>query len=630
MRRLLLVILICLLGVPFSGAESIGFSPPEVTLQRAADHYQAGKLNEAAGLLRGYLVSQPDSSRHIPALLMLARVHADLGEPVTSLDYIEQIPREQRGPAARLLQGRMLVQTDQAARANQVLIALDPFDLTVAERQQRWLSLSDAALLADQPLQGLYFLYQALLSEGADAPVSLQARIHELLDTRFDDDGLREVVFMYADTNLAFQAMLKLGWRALAEGDKEQALHWDKEALAAPLGFAYRNETLALQAQLNDPNQFQRAIGVLLPLTGKYATFGSLVQRGMQLAEQQFRPEIPVRLIYRDTAGDPQQAAQQLAELAISDRVMAAVGPLVGAVAETAMVEADSQRLPLLTLSQKEGLAAASPYGFRNSLTTRLQVRALLDAAMGDLELTTFAMLSPATRQGELFAEEFRAAVQQRGGVLIAAERYSPEQTDFRRQVRLLLGLDPDAPDEEEQEPEEATDEEEEETESGAEPEEEPPPFQALFIPDYADRIALIAPQLVFYGLKQVQLLGTNGWNDPELLQTAGQFIEGAIFADGFFRHSHYPFVQEFVQRYFAIYGQDPTILEAQGYDAAGILLTLFNSPDIVTREDVRRGLTEIQNFPGVTGATRFDAEGEADKVLFLLQVQDGIIAQRN
>ena len=629
MRRLLLVILVCLLGTSFSGAEPTGFGSPETALQRAADHYRSGKLNEAAGLLRGYLVSQPDPNRHIPALFMLAKVHADLGEPVTSLDYIEQIPRAERGPAIRLLEGRMLIQTGQAARANQVLIALDPFDLTVAERQQRWQSLSDAALLADQPLQALYFLSQALGSEGAGDPASLQARVHELLDTRFDDDGLREVIFMYADTNLAFQAMLKLGWRALGQGDKEQALHWAKEALAAPLDFAYRKETLALQAQLNEPNQLRRVIGVLLPLTGKYATFGTLVQRGMQLAEQQFRPEIPVRLIYRDTAGDPHQAAQQLAEMAISDRIMAAVGPLVGAAAEGAMAQADSQRLPLLTLSQKEGLAAASPYVFRNSLTTRLQVRALLDAALDDLGLTTFAMLSPATRQGELFAEEFRAALQQRGGVLIAAESYSPEQTDFRRQVRLLLGLDPDAPDEEEQESEE--------TAAGSDPDlqqeqeqEEPPPFEALFIPDYADRIALIAPQLVFYGLEKVQLLGTNGWNDPELLQTAGQFIEGAIFTDGFFRHSPYPFVQEFVQRYYATYGQDPTILEAQGYDAAGILLSLFNYPDVVTREDVRRGLTEIQNFPGVTGATRFDAVGEADKVLFLLQVQNGIIVQRN
>ena len=274
-------------------------------------------------------------------------------------------------------------------------------------------------------------------------------------------------------------------------------------------------------------------------------------------------------------------------------------------------------------MSQKEGLAASSLYTFRNSLTPQLQVRALLDYAMGERNFYQFGIMSPQTRQGEQLAELFRAEVLRRGGEVIAEESYLTDQTDFRYQVRSLRGLDPNAPDEEEP----PTDPNHPDFVGK---EEEPPPFEALFVPDYADRISLIAPQLAFYGLEDIQLLGTNGWNDAELPKLARQFVEGAVFTDGFFRHSSYPFIQEFVELYFNRYQEEPTILEAQGYDTAGILLTLLDNPQLQSREDLRRALAQLQNYPGVTGATRFDFIGEADKVLFLLQVQNGTIVQIN
>ncbi len=137
-------------------------------------------------------------------------------------------------------------------------------------------------------------------------------------------------------------------------------------------------------------------------------------------------------------------------------------------------------------------------------------------------------------------------------------------------------------------------------------------------------------PQVAFYGLENIQLLGTNGWNDEELPRLARQFVEGAVFADSFFLRSTYPFIQDFVEKFFNKYGEEPTILEAQGYDIAGILLTLLNDSQVSSREDIRRALAQLQNFPGVTGATRFDLIGEADKVLYLLQVQNGTIVQIN
>lgn len=364
----------------------------------------------------------------------------------------------------------------------------------------------------------------------------------------------------------------------------------------------------------------QRAVGVLLPLSGRYATFGELVRRGMELALEAHRQSgsRAVRFLYRDTGANPELSGLAVLELAEGERVMAIAGPLTGAAAQAAATQAQQLGVPLLALSQKEGLPEVGDHVFRDSLTSRQQVQALVRYAMEERQLTAFAVLSPENRLGQEMAELFAGEVARRGGRVAARQSYSESVTDFRRQIKLLKGEDPQAPEPLPPKPGEAV------------PPPRPLPFEALFIPDHADRIGLIAPQLVFYGIEQLPLLGINGWNSPDLVRLAGRFVEGAVFVDGFFRHSPYPLVQEFVDRYFEKYGEEPSILEAQGYDAAGMLLALLDRPGMRRREDLRLALSRVRNYPGVTGATSFTLQGDAEKVLFLLQVQNGNIVQIN
>jgi len=628
--RLVLLTLLCLLscGVLQASAQPLAgaASPADIALKRAMEHYQAGKLNEAAGLLRGFVVTYPDTPQADQAYYALAQVHRALEEPAIALEYLAQARLEAIGPDKTLLQSELQLQLGDAARVVDQLLASDPGSWTLKQRQKRLLTLGEGLLAQDEPHRALYFYQQAMITEGDESPREVLTRIYTLLSDRFSDSDLSEAAFMYRDSPVAYLAMLQMGWRALAAGQKGLAQEWVNAAMAAPVGFAYREEALALQAQLSDPTKLQRAIGVLLPLSGRYAAFGERVKRGMELAMDDFRPHIPVRFIFRDTAGEETIAAQQLAELAISDRVIGVAGPLVGNAALGAAQRANQERIPLLTLSQRDGLATSSLYVFRNSLTPQLQVRALVDYAIGERGFTTFGILNPQTRQGEHFAELFRDEIWRRGGEIVAAQSYDSSQTDFRYQVRLLQGLDPGAPDEEEDEA--APDPNDPDARQTKE--KKPPPFEALFLPDYADRISLIAPQIAFYGLEGVQLLGTSGWNDAELPRLARQFVEGAVFTDSFFLHSRYPFIQDFVTNFYNRFNEEPTILEAQGYDIAAILLTLLNDASVQSREDLRRALAQLQNFPGVTGATRFDFAGEAEKVLFLLQVQNGTIVQIN
>ena len=110
----------------------------------------------------------------------------------------------------------------------------------------------------------------------------------------------------------------------------------------------------------------------------------------------------------------------------------------------------------------------------------------------------------------------------------------------------------------------------------------------------------------------------------------AGPSLDNAVFVSGFYRFSPYPFVREFVDRYFERYGTEPSLLTAQGFDVANIVLSLLKNPSFTTRESLRLALSQLQNYPGVTGATGFTPSGEAEKVLYLLQVKQGALVQLN
>jgi len=591
----------------------------EAHLSRALELYRAGRADEALPQLRALALQAEDSPVSRGACLYLARIFRERGQCAEALLYLERIPAGARGAEAQLLEGACRVAAGEAERGESLLLGLAEADLGTADRILRCSALAEAKIRLGQPMPALLFLQQAAALAQGGAREALLAEAHPLLQD-LDPAQLAEAAFMFRGTPLGQDALLQQAQRAADRGEAAAALRLAERLVQDSTPFPYRREAVALWERLSGESWLQRAVGVVLPLSGRYATFGELVRRGMDLALEQHQAMGggAVRFIYRDAGADPALSAGAVTELAEGERVLAVAGPLTGSAAQGAAAQAQAERIPLLALSQKEGLPDIGDCVFRDSLTSRQQVQALVRYAMEERKMTRLAVLAPDNRLGREMAELFVREVERRGGAVVARQSYAESATDFRRQIKLLKGEDPDAPEPEPPAP-------------GAElPPPVPLPFEALFLPDYADRIGLVAPQLAFYGVEETVLLGINGWNSPDLVRLAGRFVEGAVFVDGFFRYSPYPFVREFVDRYFEKYGEEPSILEAQGFDVAGILLFLLERPGVRTREDLRLALSQLRDYPGVTGATSFDLQGDAEKVLFLLQVQNGNIVQIN
>jgi ABC-type branched-subunit amino acid transport system substrate-binding protein len=154
--------------------------------------------------------------------------------------------------------------------------------------------------------------------------------------------------------------------------------------------------------------------------------------------------------------------------------------------------------------------------------------------------------------------------------------------------------------------------------------------FDAIFIPDVPEKIALIAPQLAFYDIDDVLLLGTNLWHSDKLIQMAREYIQEAIMADVFYAEGSKKNVKEFIMSFEEFYGQSPGFIEALAYDAAMIAFQAASNPRVESRKDLKDELQNLRNFEGVTGPTSFKENGDAVKKLYLLQVQDNKFVELN
>jgi ABC-type branched-subunit amino acid transport system substrate-binding protein len=382
-------------------------------------------------------------------------------------------------------------------------------------------------------------------------------------------------------------------------------------------------------------------LGVVLPLTGRYASYGEESLRGVLLAAGIFGEETgsAVRVLVRNSAGDPSVAAAAVRDLARLEDVSAIIGPLRSSSSEAAARVAEEEGVPLIALTSLESIPKDRPHVFRIRTTPEDELRYLVDHAFETLGARRFAVLYPEDNYGRGMRDHFWHMVDERGGWMVAAASYDPDSTDFGDAIREMIGYSLLTPREKralaERErfmrrgrrlkPSEnaALAREIAEDMIGPEGVRLPPivDFDALFIPDDYERLKGLLPQLAFNELTGVQLLGAGDWNNPELIEIAQEHVNGAIISALFDVDSRFSFVSDFVGAYRAEFGDDPDAFSAQAFDAANIVLVQL-ARGFETRDAVREGILRTQAYPGASGVTSLRPDGNAKKRPFLLQVR--------
>jgi branched-chain amino acid transport system substrate-binding protein len=403
----------------------------------------------------------------------------------------------------------------------------------------------------------------------------------------------------------------------------------------------HENAALAesLIKQIRENALFSRyTIGCLLPLSGPYQAVGMRALKGIELALERFSSQgakTPMNIIIKDTGAKPDLTRLAMQEL-IEEQVAAIIGPIV--TVEVAAQKAQEERIPIITLTQKDNITSIGDFVFRNFITPKMQVKAIAEYAITSLGLSRFAILYPDENYGETFMNLFWDQVIEHGGKVVGLESYNPEHTDFADPIKKLVGLYYEVPEdlkettelilkEKDDFPTQENDHNQMLPEGLGDKDEEEEPtaivdFDAIFIPDAPKTAGLIVPQLAFYDVKDIYLLGTNLWHSSSLIKMAEKYVQGAIMPDGFFANSSSSTVRDFVTTFDETYQDQPGFIEAVVYDSAMIVFRVLSQPHLRFKSELKNELLNLRDFPGVTGLTSFDKDGDAQKKLHLLSIK--------
>jgi len=589
-------------------------------LYDAAVRWRAAKRPERADKALGQLLSRfPLSPRALEAKLQLGLAEIEQGRPKDGLATIgslyDKLPPGERLPAARAA-----AQAAEQSRA---------FAQAVRFR-------AEAARLADGP----------------ERARELERAVEDVDQLPFLDVArLREAI--PADSPLAAPLLLKLAKVRLHLRDGDGAQQEAKELVARHPGTPWAAEAQALLDRLARRSRVQaNVVGVAVPLSGRSKAWGEAILQGVAMA----LGDGPFRIVVKDTRGEPDGAVEALEELATAEGAIAVIGGVTNAEAQRAAQAAQDLELPFLSLSKADKVTEAGPFVFRVMLTAEAQARALAEWAMGKKGMRRFALMYPSIPYGQELAGAFWDEVEARGGEVRGAEPYEPDRTTFAPLVKGMVGkLHLDERQDYQDQVKELLKEERdpfrrrkalEKLRDKLAPIAD---FEAVFIPDFARNVTLIAPALAVEDvvtatcdqrelerirkatereeLMPVQLLGANGWDDPALVERGGKYVECAVFVDGFFAASQRAATRAFADGFAVKFGHPPTILEASAHDAARLVRAGLEK-GAKTREALRQALAQTKGLPAATGDLSFDERREVQKALFFLTVEKGAVRE--
>ncbi len=587
-------------------------------LAQAEDLYAKRQYEQAAKLGDTFLTRYPKSRRADRAYSLMGEIRLTQRNYRQALSYykelVEKYPASSLIPEAKYKLGLCYFELKEYDLA--VSNLEDHGKITDPEQLQRIAEMLSVAYVTKknypQALKQFLFLIQATKDEKRKA--GYRDRVREIVDKNLTRDELKTIAA--GNVYPADIAQLRLAAMLLEQREFRDAVKVSKDFLEH---FPSHPEKTRAEMILNEATAGLTAprflLGALLPQSGQLAFFGDRVLKGIQLAVHTYNlqePDNRVEVIVKDTEGSPEKAVAALGELA-SKSVVAAIGPITTREEDALIPALEKTQIPVVRpAASRSGFSTRTSWLFRNALTIDSQAKAAAQYALGQ-KLRKIVIFYPDEPYGKDLARLFVQGLERRAEIL-ANIAYPPETRDFGPYVRRLIEIDlrsrkvpiPD-------------DEGERKRLFAA----YTPSFDGLYLPGYAERIGLLIPQLAFYNVSGIATIGSDNWHSQDLIDRAGKYAEGAVFVDGFFMESTNPAVRSFVDAYRSAYQEDPDILSAQAYDAAAMVLSLLKE-----RKDtplaIRDSLLAMKNYPGITGATTFAGNHEAEKTLFLIRIDDG------
>ncbi|WP_455382259.1 ABC transporter substrate-binding protein [Salinispira pacifica] len=334
-------------------------------------------------------------------------------------------------------------------------------------------------------------------------------------------------------------------------------------------------------------------IGVVGPLTGPSSAVGTGVRNGfLMLFDSGPAGDPPVEISVRDDMNNAENCLAAVQSLEAAGCKVIVLGTTSEAAARAI---AYAERRDLLLISPT---VSDDAYGGRDDLFFRVNS----PSSEYGRYLADRASVRAGTRRAVLIGDEnnarythtvfdsFTAELERKGGKVVAALTFHSDSP--LPYLEILDMLNRTAPD-------------------------------AVVIVTASAEAAHICKQMERAGLRLPVYLPP--WPlTLDLLANGGNAVEGATAASIVDLEYRTDAGRRFYEQYRAVYGASPSFTAMFGYETASILRRVLLAAHGTRPKELKRALLRIRTFDGLQGPISFDSFGDAQRPMFLYQIEGG------
>lgn len=535
---------------------------------------EAGRDSEATSGYEAFLVDFSDDALAPLARLELGRLHLAAGRLSEARGYFEPLRDHEDVSVAERAAFHLGVTRHLEGAHEEALRILRPFLGRTVDPEDTELLLQTIATAADAigDIEAALLALDSIIASAASELDRRQARVR--VNALVTEQASRE------DVISLYRALPRQGvaWPVVARRAAQVAFDdGDMGRVLAIIG-ALTDRGVELDEQLRSLSLRARrtsevdptAVGAILPLEGRGAEVGRFVMRGLMLASgaPSTGPASPgaLRLVFRNDSGNPAGAIQAVNDLVTLHRVIAIIGPVGSRSSRAAAARAQELGVPLVAFAPSGAVESIGPMTFRYYTTPRAEARALVASARAR-GVRRVAVLSPESPFGGAMATAFQGEAEAAGIEVSTLESYAVGTTAFGAVIAELAEAQ----------------------------------WEGLFVPDGWRTLSFLAPAMAAAGLwgtapgaepadgvRSYTLLAPGVAYHPELIERAGRYLQGSLFALAFNAAAPEPSVQAFVSDYHGRFGETPDTHAAYAYDVFQIL-----AASIPRAQGSRAGLAE-------------------------------------
>ena len=347
-------------------------------------------------------------------------------------------------------------------------------------------------------------------------------------------------------------------------------------------------------------------IGFNIPLTGDIPEVGEGTKNaaemyladingagGLEVGGKKYKLDF----IYMDNESKAESAVNVALKLIEQEQVVAIIGPNSSKQAVPAGGTCNDNHVPMITpWSTNPDTTKDRPWVFRAAFLDPFQGPVVADFAAKKFGAKTSAVIFDISNDySKGLAEIFKSSWEAKKlGPVVAFESHGTKDQDFSAQLTKIIAAKPDF----------------------------------IFIPDNYNQVALIVQQARDLGYKG-PFMGSDAWGTPDLIKLCGEQCYGQYFSTHYAAAGAKGATKVFIDRYMDKYGSEPADYAALTWDSIGLLVEGIKNAGTVydnvrkERTAIRDGLAAIKSFDGITGSSKFDAQGDPIKCAVVVKISN-------